>query len=84
MRFISLRQFQRHCYEELKHVPFVLTRQDKSTLEKKPVFIVLPYSEYMLERVQPPKLEVTATDIDVGTTPDKKNDSLITRIFGKK
>ncbi len=58
MRQLSIRQFQRNFYKELKDVPFIVLRQEwvgepgEKVSSNKPEFIVLAYSKDSLSLLQ--------------------------------
>lgn len=63
MRTVSIRQFQRNFYNELKNVPFVVMRQvwmgekGSKVSQDVPEFIVCSYNKELLDQIPGPAVE---------------------------
>lgn len=83
MKTISIRQFQRNFYTELKQVPFVVLRQiwegedGKKTKRDVPEFVVLPYTDGSVALAKELEEKMPAPVLMV-TEPEKKN--ILTKI----
>jgi len=85
MKKLSIRQFQRNFYKELKGVPFIVTKQDPHTREDKPEYVVTAYGETptsQTEEQQPQPTPVQQNESSQESIPEKP--SFLKGLFGKK
>jgi len=90
MKKLSIRQFQRNFYKELKGVPFIVTRQNPHTREDKPEYVVTAYPENQSSPTgeqdmpqQESQSEIPSQNSVAQVTIEHQHRSIIDKIFRK-